>query len=75
MKLKELKENFYFKLSITLLSLLALCISSLNLYIDEKLPNEQQIRKIELQIRLKIFSSVQKLIGEFGEKRRSEISF
>ena len=75
MKLKDLKENFYFKLSITLLSLLALCISSLNLYIDEKLPNEQQIRKIELQIPLKIFSSDQKLIGEFGEKRRSEISF
>ena len=75
MKLKDLKENFYFKLSITLLSLLALCISSLNLYIGEKLPNEQQIRKIELQIPLKIFSSDQKLIGEFGEKRRSEISF
>ena len=75
MKFKDLKENFYFKLSITLLSLLALCLTPLNLYIDEKLPNEQQIRKIELQIPLKIFSSDQKLIGEFGEKRRSEISF
>ena len=75
MRLKDLKEIFLIKLLITLLSLLALLVSSLNLYIDEKLPNEQQIRKIELQIPLKVFSSDQKLIGEFGEKRRSEIRF
>ena len=52
-----------------------LFVSSLNLYIDQKLPNEKQIREIELQIPLKIFSSDKKLIGEFGEKRRSEIKF
>ena len=50
-------------------------LSSLNLYIDSKLPNEETIKDIELQIPLKIFSSDGKLIGEFGEKRRTALSF
>ncbi len=50
-------------------------ISSLNIYIDSKLPNEQTIRDIELQIPLKIFSSDGKLIGEFGEQRRTALNF
>ena len=50
-------------------------LSSLNIYIDSKLPNEQTIRDIELQIPLKIFSSDGKLIGEFGEQRRTALNF
>ena len=50
-------------------------LSSLNLYIDSKLPDEQSIKDIELQIPLKIFSSDGKLIGEFGEKRRTALSY
>ena len=41
-------------------------VTSLNIYIDSKLPNEQTIKDIELQIPLKIYSSDRKLIGEFG---------
>ena len=44
-------------------------ISSLNIYIDSKLPDEQEIRDIELQVPLKIYTEDLKLIGEFGEKR------
>ena len=50
-------------------------ISSLNIYIDSKLPDEERIRDIELQIPLKIYTSDSKLIGEFGEKRRTALEF
>lgn len=50
-------------------------LSSLNIYVDSKLPNEELIRNIELQIPLKIYSSDKKLIGEFGEKRRTALKF
>ena len=50
-------------------------IVSLNLYMDNKLPDEKKIRGIELQIPLKIFTADKKLIGEFGEKRRTALKF
>ena len=58
-----------------LISLLFMAISSLNIYIDSKLPNEEKIRDIELQIPLKIYTADLKLIGEFGEKRRTALKF
>ena len=75
MKLNDLNESIYIRLILVFITLMILFVSSLNLYIDQKLPNEKQIKEIELQIPLKIFSSDKKLIGEFGEKRRSEIKF
>ncbi|MBE20443.1 MAG: peptidase [Gammaproteobacteria bacterium] len=68
-------NNIYLKISLFFLSLIFLIISSISLYISEKLPEAQEIREIELQIPLKIFTSDNKLIGEFGEKRRSAVSF
>ena len=58
-----------------LLCFLLMGLSSLNIYIDSKLPNEKKIKDIELQIPLKVFSSDAKLIGEFGEKRRTALKF
>ena len=55
--------------------LLMMAISSLNIYIDSKLPDEEKIRDIELQVPLKIYTSDLKLIGEFGEKRRTALKF
>ena len=52
-----------------------MALSSLNIYIDSKLPNEEKIQSIELQVPLKIYSSDKKLIGEFGEKRRTALRF
>ncbi len=60
-------------IAMVLLSLIA--ISSLNIYIDSKLPDEQEIRDIELQVPLKIYTEDLKLIGEFGEKRRTALHF
>ena len=68
-------NNFYFKAFLFLLACLLAGISSLNIYISEKLPEAQEIREIELQVPLKIFTADTKLIGEFGEKRRSALKF
>ena len=54
---------------------LFMTLSSLNIYIDSKLPDEEKIRDIELQVPLKIYTSDFKLIGEFGEKRRTALNF
>ena len=63
------------KLFVILLLLLSMGITSLNIYIDSKLPDEEKIKEIELQIPLKIFSEDGKLIGEFGEQRRTALKF
>ena len=68
-------NNFYFKAFLFLFACLLAGISSLNIYISEKLPEAQEIREIELQVPLKIFTVDNKLIGEFGEKRRSALKF
>ena len=58
-----------------LVILILMAVSSLNIYIDSKLPDEEKIRDIELQVPLKIYTSDLKLIGEFGEKRRTALQF
>ena len=63
------------KIFLIILCFLLMGLSSLNIYIDSKLPNEKKIKDIELQIPLKVFSSDAKLIGEFGEKRRTALKF
>lgn len=45
------------------------------LYISPKLPSVEALKDIQLQTPLRIYSSDGKLLGEFGEKRRSPISF
>ena len=71
----SLSYSFYVKVFLIFLCIFVMTLSSLNIYIDSKLPNEQTIRDIELQIPLKIFSSDGKLIGEFGEQRRTALNF
>ena len=68
-------NNFYFKALLFILAGVLAFISSLNIYISEKLPQAQEIREIELQVPLKVSTSDSKLIGEFGEKRRSALKF
>ena len=68
-------NNFYFKALLFIFAGVLAFISSLNIYISEKLPEAQEIREIELQVPLKVFTSDSKLIGEFGEKRRSALKF
>ncbi|AKH70505.1 penicillin-binding protein, 1A family [Spongiibacter sp. IMCC21906] len=45
------------------------------LYISPKLPSVDALRDIQLQTPLRIYSRDGQLMGEFGEKRRSPVSF
>lgn len=45
------------------------------LYLAPKLPPTDELRRVELQIPLRVFASDGSLIGEFGEKRRTPVSF
>ncbi len=65
----------YVRSVLLLASLIFMAFSSLNIYIDSKLPDEEKIRDIELQVPLKIYTADLKLIGEFGEKRRTALEF
>ena len=72
---KYLSSNSLIRLLLLFVSLFLMSVASLNLYIDSKLPDENKIRDIDLQIPLKIFTADKKLIGEFGEKRRTALEF
>ena len=64
-------NKFYFKALLFIFAGVLAFITSLNIYISEKLPEAQEIREIELQVPLKVFTSDFKFICEFGDKRRS----
>ncbi|MDG1311938.1 MAG: penicillin-binding protein 1A [Porticoccaceae bacterium] len=52
-----------------------LVVSCLYLYLSPKLPSVEELKEIELQIPLRIHSQDLKVIAEFGEKKRSPVSF
>ena len=68
-------NNRFIRPILLIVLLLLMAIASLNIYIDSKLPDEEEIRDIELQVPLKVYTSDFKLIGEFGEKRRTALKF
>ncbi len=50
-------------------------LASFYLYLSPQLPEVETLRQVQLQTPLRIYSSDLKLIGEFGEKRRTPISY
>ncbi|WP_434091865.1 penicillin-binding protein 1A [Pseudomonas subflava] len=54
---------------------LVLSFSGAFLYLSPGLPSVESLRSIQLQIPLRVYSSDDKLIAEFGEMRRSPIRF
>ncbi len=54
---------------------LLLSLSGAFLYLSPNLPSVDSLRSIQLQIPLRIYSSDDKLISEYGEMRRSPIAF
>ena len=52
-----------------------LSVSGAFLYLSPTLPSVESLRNIQLQIPLRVFSQDGKLIAEFGEMRRSPISY
>ena len=74
MKIKTLILKFWLLTKYSLI-LFLFGLSGLILYVDPKLPDETEIKRIQLQVPLKIYTEDKKLIGEFGEKRRSALIF
>ena len=52
-----------------------LSLSGAFLYLSPSLPSVESLRTVKLQMPLKVFSSDNKLIAEFGEMRRAPIRF
>ena len=44
-------------------------VSAVVLYLQPRLPNIDQIRDIQLQVPLRVYSADNLLLGEFGEKK------
>jgi penicillin-binding protein 1A len=53
---------------------IVMILSAAFLYFSPKLPSVEALKDIQLQTPLRIYSADGKLLGEFGEKRRSPIS-
>ena len=62
-------------LSLILFSSGLVLTSCLYLYLSPKLPSVEELSEIELQIPLRIYSYDLKVIAEFGEKKRTPVSF
>lgn len=53
----------------------AVFLAGIYLYLTPKLPDVETLKETKFQIPLRIYTRDEKLIGEFGEKRRSPVSF
>ena len=49
--------------------------SCIYLYLSPKLPSVEELKKIEMQIPLKVYSQDLEIIAEFGEKKRTPVNF
>lgn len=75
--MRAIKLLFQIILSMAVLSIIVGTFSMVGLYLyfSPKLPDVNALRDIQFQTPLKVFTKDNKLIAEFGEKRRSPITF
>ncbi len=52
------------------LTLGTVAVVAVYLHLEPKLPSIDNLREVELQVPLRVYTSDQKLMAEFGEKRR-----
>lgn len=72
------KKSFFliiFWLLLSGLSVTLVTFAGLYLYLGPKLPSVESLREIKLQTPLRVYSSDGKLIGEFGEQRRTPLTY
>ncbi|PWB31128.1 peptidase [Pseudomonas sp. SDI] len=67
--------KFFWWSFVAVISAVVLGLSGAFLYLSPSLPSVEALRSIQLQIPLRVYSSDNKLIAEFGEMRRSPIKF
>jgi len=75
--LKRQKKLIQALLTLTILGMGGFLIlaSCLFLYLSPKLPSVEELKRVELQIPLKVYSQDLQIIAEFGEKKRSPVNF
>lgn len=67
--------SILFKLALTGAAGGVLVVAAALMYLVPGLPSVDQLRDVHLQTPLKVYASSGELIGEFGEQRRSPVSF
>ena len=76
---KMLNKKIFFSIIFWLLlvgvSVTAVTFAGLYLYLSPKLPPVDSLRQVKLQTPLRVYSSDNKLIGEFGEQRRTPLKY
>ncbi|GLS24497.1 penicillin-binding protein 1A [Marinibactrum halimedae] len=65
----------FFWFSLAGIGAISASLSGMYLYLSPKLPEVETLRETKFQIPLRIYTKDGKLIGEFGEKRRSPITY
>jgi penicillin-binding protein 1A len=75
--LKKYKKFIKVALTLTTLGMGGFFIvaSCLFLYLSPKLPSVDELKRVELQIPLKVYSEDLQIIAEFGEKKRTPVNF
>lgn len=71
--MKFIKRLFIFTLVCMILGVSA--IFALYFYVEKDLPNVDELRQVELETPMQIFSQDGKLIAQFGEKKRIPVQF
>lgn len=72
------KKSFFgiiFWLLLAGFSVTLVTFAGLYLYLSPKLPSVDSLREVKLQTPLRVYSSDSKLIGEFGEQRRTPLTY
>ena len=67
--------NKYFFILLIIFLLPIHFVLGIYIYLSHDLPSTQDVRNVELQVPLKIFTSDGKLIGEYGEIHRTKLEF
>lgn len=67
--------KFFFWLFLALLSVAAAGLAGAFLYLSPSQPSVEALRRIQLQVPLRIYSKDEKLIAEYGEMRRAPVRF
>lgn len=67
--------RFFIWLSVSLITAIGLAAMGVYLYLAPSLPNPKELRDIELQTPLRVYSADGKLMSEFGEKRRTPLLY
>lgn len=75
--MKWLLKLFKIGLILALLGIIAggAALVAAHIYITPDLPDIEELRKVQLQVPLKVYSKDGELIAEYGEKRRSPVTF